>query len=61
MLITVNHIRGAGYCVVGLKQFCHANNIDFKRLVREGIPEEELLKMNDEMVNDVVERAHGRK
>lgn len=60
MLITTRHLRAVGYCLNGSRAFCAKHGIDWRRLVREGVPEEDLLRTNDAMARKVVERAHGR-
>ena len=60
MLITTKHLRAVGYCLSGSRRFCTKHGIDWRRLVREGVPEEHLLRTGDAMAIKVVERAHGQ-
>lgn len=45
--ITMDHIREANFCVAGLKPWCAENGVDLRKLVREGIPLDELNHVDD--------------
>lgn len=60
LMIYVSHVRAVrddNYCVPGMKTFFQQHNLDFKKFVREGITEEELLKTGDAMAFLVIEEA----
>ena len=61
MMITWKHVRAAGFCLHhGARQWCHANGIEFRRLMTEGIPIEEVEQIDDAMARRVIEVARGR-
>lgn len=59
-LITMNDVRRAGHCVGGAKTWCTANRLDWRKLVRPGIPEAEFLASGDQLAVDVVRRKKER-
>jgi hypothetical protein len=61
MIITLAHVKQAGFCLnVGARRWCLRNGIDFRRLSREGIPEEEAAHLNCALMRKVIEVAHGQ-
>lgn len=56
-VITINHCRKAGWCVSGVRRFCAQNNLDFRRLVREGVPVEEVEGIDCALIAKAVEIA----
>ena len=61
MLIQIKHIRGAGHCLDGARRYCNENGIDWRELVKSGVPEEQLLRTGNAIAIEVVEKAHGWK
>lgn len=59
VVITMSHVREAGFCAPGLRDFCQRNNIDMRRLAREGIPLSEVENISDANLQRVIERAKG--
>ena len=51
----MQHCRALGYCRRGVKKFLENHGFDWKRFLSEGVSEEELMKVDDIMVVDVVE------
>lgn len=61
MKITVDHIQAAGYCVTGARRFCHEHGLSLKKLIWEGgLDSEELEKIDDEMVREILRVAYGQ-
>jgi hypothetical protein len=58
--LTINDCRAAGYCVTGIRDHCVLLGFDFRRLVREGIPLEDLAGLDDQIVRKCVEKATER-
>jgi len=61
-LVTIADVRKAGYCVKGTREACRLRGIDFNRLVKAGIPVDELKDMDDAGVQHIlrVKRGEGR-
>lgn len=57
-VITIGMCREAGFCGKGVKKFMDARGLDFAKFLKDGIPVEEAAKMNDAMVNKIIERAY---
>lgn len=45
--VTTKHLRKAGWCASGIRTWCGHNGIDFRRLVKEGIPISEIEHRTD--------------
>ena len=59
MIITAAHVTAAGFCInLGARKFCKRHNLDFRKFVREGIDEAELVGIDDAMLKKVLEEAH---
>lgn len=54
--VTIKHIRAAGFCVKGARNWFRANSLSFETLLAEGYPEETLLATGDALAQQVVER-----
>ena len=62
MKVSAKDLRDQKYCVSGSKAFAKRHNLDWKKFVKEGIEEEELLATGDAMAIKFVEVANnGRK
>lgn len=57
--ITINDIRRAGHCVKGAREWFERHDLDFREFVKNGIDEEDLLRIGDGLATNVVE--HKRK
>jgi len=60
MTVYIEDAIKIGYCVKGIKEFCKKYNIDFKKMVKEGVDEEVLIATGDAMALKVVEQAKSR-
>lgn len=52
--------RAAGYCVRGTKRRCADLGVDFRKLMGEGVPFEELEPLGDGDVNRCISFARDR-
>ncbi len=46
MLITITDATRAGYCARGIRRWTEEHGLDFRKLIKTGIPEEELESLN---------------
>jgi hypothetical protein len=53
----LKHMRMMGYCRRGTQLWAQRHGSDWSRFLREGIPEEELLKTGDAMAQKAIEVA----
>lgn len=58
--LTIQDVRRAGYCVRGARAHCKLIGVDFKQLIRDGIPFAELEPMQDRTVQKSLEEARKR-
>ncbi len=58
--VTIGDVRAAGFCLSGVRRHCAVLGLDFRRLVREGIPAAEVEGVDDELVRRAVEIARAR-
>lgn len=58
--VTATDCQTLGLCMSGVRRGCAANGIDFRRLVREGIPVDEIENISDPTVRRVIEEAKRR-
>ena len=58
--VTVDDYRAAGLCTSGVRRACISFGIDFKRLVREGIPISEIEHIDDANLQNVIIKAKER-
>lgn len=59
-MVTIDDCRAAGYCVLGVRRHCETIGIDFRQLVKVGIPLEVVDKIDDAAVQKIVVRAKER-
>lgn len=59
-VVTIVHCREMGYCVRGVRAKTKSLGIDFRRLVREGIPSSELEGISDHGVQRILEHAKAQ-
>lgn len=57
MIITIQHVRAAGYCLDGVRMFLKNRGFVWRDVVRNGIEEEQLLKIDDIMVKKIIKFA----
>ncbi len=57
--VTISHVRAAGYCLRGVRRHCATLGVDFRQLVRGGIPISEIEDMDDAVVQEIIRRARG--
>lgn len=54
-------VRKAQMCSRGCRKFFDKHGLDWGKFLKEGVPEEELIRTGDSMALHVVEVHHGRK
>lgn len=63
-IVTLRDVRQAVGCIAGIRRWCAENDVDFRRLARDGIPVAEVENWDDALVQRAVkiakERADGR-
>lgn len=60
VVVTMEHARKAGMCARGVRSFFRRRGLDFRKFMQDGMPASELEKLNDAMVDQVVEVARGK-
>lgn len=60
MRIYIKDLVELKYCIRGTKEFCKRYNLDFRKLVREGLDVEELEGINDAMVENVIQYVKNK-
>lgn len=58
--VLIEDCRALGLCKPGVKKFLTRYAIDLRRFVKEGLPEEELLALDNALAIKVVEHARQR-
>lgn len=58
--VEIRDVRAAGLCLSGTRRHCAAVGLDFRRLVKEGLPMEEVAHLDDALVQRVVSAARER-
>jgi hypothetical protein len=62
MIIRWQDVRAAGFCLnQGARRWCVRHGVDFRRLMREGIPAAELAHIDDALLRKVIEAAKNGK
>lgn len=61
VIVTMQHVRQAKMCAKGTRKFFEQHSLDYQDFLKNGIPASELKKLDDAMVNQVIEVAYGRK
>jgi hypothetical protein len=59
-IVTVNDIRKTGHCVAGLRRWCTATGIDFKELLKSGVPASRLMATGDGLAQTVIAKIRAR-
>jgi hypothetical protein len=57
LIIRVEHMRAAGYCAKGAREFAQRHGFDWIAFVKEGVPAEQLIATGDAMAAEVVAHA----
>lgn len=55
-IITIHTGRDHGFCLKGAKAHLESLGLNFKQVLRNGIPVREAVKLNDAMLNKLVEQ-----
>lgn len=58
-IITISDMRRVGFCVSGVRRWFAAHNLDFKDLLKNGIPASKLLATEDALGKKVVDFVMG--
>lgn len=58
-IVTVNDMRKVGFCVSGIRRWFDARGLDFKDMVKNGIPASTLTATNDALAKKVVDSVMG--
>lgn len=59
--VTIADCRAAGFCIrQGVKPKCDALGLDFRQLVKDGLPLSEIKPINDSQVQRIVGIAEAR-
>ena len=59
-IITIKHTRAMGYCSEGVRSFCFKHQIDYRKFIKQGISEAELIRVNDAMSLKLIEYAKSK-
>ena len=59
-VLTIHDCRKVGFCVKGVKRACSVHGVDFKAMVREGVPLSDMEKLDDVNVKRACDRARER-
>lgn len=59
LLVTVRHIRQAGLCMAGARDWAASRNMDWRHFVDNGIPIEELEVLDDCFANRICALARA--
>jgi len=58
-VVTIHHCRKSGFCVDGVRRHCTLLGIDFRRLVKAGIPIPEIEHLEDAIVQRCIATARA--
>lgn len=58
--VLIEDCRVLGLCKPGVKKFITRYALDLRRFVKQGLPEEELLALDNALATKVVEQARAR-
>lgn len=59
IVITIQDVRDAGYCVSGAKEWFRSRGLDFRSFLREGIPYRQIAHFDDAMLTHILGRKRG--
>jgi hypothetical protein len=60
VIVSINDIRRAGYCVAGARSWCTAHGIPFAEFLKSGLPADEFIHRGDALAQLVVDRKLER-
>lgn len=60
MIIRMNDLRLCGICIDGARSFWDTHNLDWVDFLINGIDSDILLRLNDHMATEAVEKTEGR-
>ena len=60
MIITVKHMRKAGYCMSGARKFFIRHGLDWGSFIKNGLDEEFFRRTGDAMALRLIEVARGK-
>lgn len=58
--VSIDDIVKAGFCVRGARRWFAEHGLDFRAMLKDGVPEEELLRSGDSLAEIVVTRKRER-
>lgn len=58
--VTITDVRAAGFCLSGARRHCADLGLDFRALVREGLPVADLEQIDDALVRGCLDAARER-
>lgn len=58
--MTIQDCRDVGFCVSGIRRACATHSKDFKTLVKQGLPLDEMDELDDINVKRAVSKARER-
>ncbi len=59
LIIRVEHVRRAGYCMRGARRWARGHGIDWARFVAEGVPAAALRATGDALARPVIAAAEA--
>lgn len=59
-IVKIEDMRALDYCARGARTFARLHDLDWSRFVAEGVPAEELARLNDAQANAAIEKAKER-
>jgi len=57
--LTMGNLRAAGFCAAGIREFCAEHALDYRELLRSGLPFDVLEPIGDAMVNNLIQRLRN--
>ena len=60
MIVTVDDVRKAGYCVRGIREWARTYNLDFNDFIHNGIDVAVLEPLNDAMADRIIKLKRER-
>ena len=64
LMVTIEDVRQAGLCIPGARRWCRRHDIDWHRLLKDGVEASRLIETRDAMAARAVamaqRRHHGR-
>lgn len=58
--VRIQDVRGRRYCARGIRRWCERHGFDFRELVLNGLPADDLARVGDAMVAPAIEAARAR-